>query len=268
MSTPANSIDVTASGAVQFNASTNAFSSVAPGSSGNVLTSNGSSWTSAAPGPGITTVNVRVFSTPGSGSYSPTANTQYAIVEAVGGGGGGATASGPGALQAGGGGGAGGYCRYLFSTPTTQNLFIGSGGAADSNGTATTFGTSVILTANGGSAGTSVVPAGGVAFGDGGAGGTATGGTLNISGGGGGGAFGYDNTALAGHIGAISGVGASSIFGGGGAAVGSGTGGSAAPGNNGSAYGSGGSGGAQAVGSTASGGSGAQGIIIITEYIT
>jgi hypothetical protein len=55
MSTPANALDITQVGLVQFDG-VNQFTGVAPGTSGNLATSNGSVWTSQAPVGTITTV--------------------------------------------------------------------------------------------------------------------------------------------------------------------------------------------------------------------
>ena len=57
---------------------------VAPGSTGNVLTSNGTAWTSAAAGGGA---DLQEFST--SGTYTKPAGATFIMVEAIGAGGGG-----------------------------------------------------------------------------------------------------------------------------------------------------------------------------------
>jgi hypothetical protein len=200
-----------------------------------------------------------------SGTYTPTAGAQYALVEAVGGGAGGGGSDSGTAPNAGaaGGGGAGGYCRKLFSAPTSQTVTIGgggTGGAAGTNsgnpGVATTFGT--LLTASGGTGGSGSghanLPNGG---GPGGAGGSATGGDVNMTGGAGwtGIIFGSTSTA-------VSGAGGTSFYGVGGASVREGQTGIA-----GSSFGSGGSGGA-ASSTNEGGGNGAGGLVIVTEYIS
>lgn len=95
---------------------------VAPGTSGNVLKSNGSTWTSGSvPLPTYTAPAIQIF-TSGSGNYSVPASTLYLRVRMVGGGSGGA--GGGTAIQ------------------------------ASSAGTDTTFGTSLLLGGGGGAVGT------------------------------------------------------------------------------------------------------------------
>ena len=102
----------------------------------------------------------------------------------MGGGGGSASPSNTGANQVAvaTGGAGGGYCRKTFSATTigaSQSVTIGSGGAANLSGGNSAFG--VLLTANGGGPGNN----GGAGAGSsavGAAGGTATGGDINIAG--------------------------------------------------------------------------------------
>ena len=101
-----------------------------PGTSGNLLTSNGSAWTSAAP-PAGGGVNVQVF-TSSSTFTIPTGVTKVKVtVVGGGGGGGGATVS---CGNAAGGGGAAGSTAFKWLTSLTQSntigVTVGAGGAA------------------------------------------------------------------------------------------------------------------------------------------
>jgi len=210
-------------------------------------------WSAVSVTDKFSTINIQTFTS--SGTYTPTANMRYALIECVGGGGGG---GGGNTVGVGGSGGAGGYSRIERSAATigaSQVVTIGAAGAgttgAGGAGGNTVFG-ATILTCNGGLGGAVGVNGDAV---DGGAGGTATGGDLNIAGGGGGGGFEYPGGGEG-----LSGSGGSSYFGGGG----HGRGGLfSLVGINGVAYGSGGSGGL----GTGTGGAGAAGLIIVTEYI-
>lgn len=190
--------------------------------------------------------------TSGSGTYTPTSGTLFAIVKMVGAGGGGGGADGGGN---GAGGGAGGYLEFLFAAPTATSYAIGAGGAGGattvngSNGGDTTFGTNTAGGGAGGAASTNGV---------GGAGGTNTHalGTLlnSIVGGGGEGTTNYIG---AGKSGA---KGGNSVFGGGGGS----TSGTSQNGYAGAANsGGGGAGGSTTAGS---GGAGGSGQIIIMEF--
>jgi hypothetical protein len=201
-------------------------------------------------------VKKQVFTS--SGTYTPSANLLYAIIECVGGGGGG-----------------GGYSRTLASATTigaSQTVTIGaagSGGAAGANnGTAggnTSVGT--LCVANGGNLGQFASVG---QFGLGGAGGAI--GTGDITAGGGGAGTGiYSTVSPASAAFLPSGAGGSSVFGGGGKAILNGSGGGGSTnGNAGIGYGAGGSGGSsqqQSSGTTsAAGGNGTAGIVVITEF--
>ena len=126
---------------------TSAVQVVAPSTSGNVLTSDGTTWASTAPGGGGFSSMVAITSS--DASYSIPAETIKIIV--VGGGGGGGTA--------GIAGGAGGASSAASGTETISTI-TGNGGAGGGYGNAPSS--------------------------SGGAGGTASGGTLNSKGGGGG----------------------------------------------------------------------------------
>ena len=232
------------------------------GTAGQVLTSNGlatlPTWQNSGGGMGGGgPIAVQVFTTPGSGTYTPTAGMASCMVEIVGGGagGGGLTAQVGGA----GGGGSGAYSRKLFLAATigaSQPLVVGAGGASASNGTSSTFGTGPLLTAGGGFAGVSGTN------GSGGAGGTSSGGDINVPGVfGGTGCNAVDPTTT--DV-ALSGFGGPSFYGGGGLALSASAGNS--DGNDAVVYGSGGSGAACSTSSTQTGGAGSVGVIIITEY--
>ena len=208
-----------------------------------------------------------------SGTYTATSGARYVHVEIVGGGGGGGdpTAGGTSTDAAGSaGGGAGGYCakQIAAATATGATVTIGAAGASGSAGGNSSWsdGTNT-LTANGGAAG-----ANGAndywGTGDGGAGGSASGGDVNIAGGDGSDSWCVGdqvNTTV--HIGA-GGAGASSKWGTGGLPeILRGTSAAGLTGNAATGYGAGGSGGGCVHGSTGgSGGAGTAGICIVYEY--
>lgn len=210
-------------------------------------------------------IGVRVFATPGSSTYTPTAGTTTIIVEVQGGGGagGGAQQTASNQIAAGAGGAAGGYAKSrLTSGFNGATIVVGAGGTgvtggAGGSGTASSFGG--IMSGAGGSGGSAggAVTTPSTGFPNGGAGGgTATGGNLQNSVGGHGLYAFYGTTT-------ISGTGGISHFGAGGVPA-SGTSG----GNPAQSPGGGGGGaclnGAFAGG--AGGGSGAAGIVVIYEY--
>lgn len=209
-------------------------SGAAPGTSGNVLVSNGTEWVSQAPPSAGSLLRLVIFTT--SGTWTKGAGTNFIRVRGVGGGGGG---------QVGQGGGAGGYFEKFMSTGgiTSVAVTIGSGGAGStsSGGTApsggnTSFGAYAI--GYGGTGGT-------WSDNDYALGGSATGGDINITGGAGG-------TQYTGR-----GAGGASILGAGGAAHYSNASGQDAPG-----YGGGGGG----VNSGYTPANGRAGIVIVEEY--
>lgn len=222
-----------------------------PGTAGNVLTSDGTGWTSAAAASG-SLLRVTVFTA--SGTWTKGAGTNFILVSGVGGG---ASGGGPRAstTAGAGGGGAGGYFKKLASSSgiSTASVTIGSGGAAQAtdgtagnNGGNTTFVYgATTLTGNGGVGGAANIGGGG-----GGNGGTATNGDLNIRG-----QAGMGGNYPAGTNG-LPGTGGSSMLGFGGpsnaaqgvlAATGFGAGGTGASG-------------------ASTGGAGTSGIIIVEEY--
>jgi len=237
--------------------------------------------TPAGVGSGVTVIATTVY-TSGTNSFTPNANTLYAIIELVGGGGGsgGVTNGGGNYTPVTGGGGSGGYSRRVVSRATlvgagTQaEVIIGAAGAAGSAGNnaggtggnstvkANNGAGSTLMTANGGvgSAGNGTTSSTG-GYGPGGAGGTASSGDVNTSGQAGGngssivtsvimanGGFGGSNPLGNGGIGEVD-------FGGtitaGGVAVG---------------YGSGGGGKVGDASSSLAGVAGNAGVCIITEY--
>jgi hypothetical protein len=211
---------------------TSAVQVIAPSTSGNVLTSNGTTWTSAAAG-----VAATVFTATGDFTI-PAGITRIKMTIVGGGGGGGVGTGGCSPVPGSGGGGGGAAIKWLTGLTSGNTLRVTVGAAGAINGG--TGGTSSVAT------GTSGTPqsittvsatggSGGANASAGGAGGLGSSGDLNIGG-------------NAGN-GSNSSTGGGSIFGGGGAgnAVGR-------------AYGGGGGG-----GNSASGALGATGVVFI-EY--
>jgi len=158
---------------------------VAPSTTGNILTSNGTTWTSAAPAGGGGLGGTTVFTA--SGTFTiPTGKTVVKVTVVGGGGGGSARYS----SSAGGGGTA---IKYLTGLTPGNTLTVsrGAGGTNVDGGAGGTGGTSSVssgtqtittISATGGSGGNY---SGGGAAG-GGSGGTGSNGDLNMTGGGGG----------------------------------------------------------------------------------
>jgi hypothetical protein len=261
---------------------TGAFQNVSGvGTSGQVLTSNGASalpsWQTMATS--IGSVNVQVFSTAGTFTYTPTSGMVGVIVQAIGGGGGGGGAAATNAsVSAGSGGASGDYVIGNYNAATigaSQSVTIGAAGAGASagnnNGGAggdTLFGS--LITASGGNGGFGAPSADTTCTGGGVGAGTSSGGTFRTAGQGGGASFGVKSSSTSAAFG---GSGGSTFFGGGGTSHGvSTTSTSSTAGNNGTGNGSGGSGGESVsftgASAAAAGGDGAAGIIVITEYIS
>lgn len=116
----------------------------------------------------ITSVNTQMFTAAGAATYTPTTGMVYCVVEQVGGGGGGGGITGGTGGQAAisGGGAGGGYTRTLFSAVeigANAAVTVGAGGAGGASGGGTggtggdtifnPAGTGVTVTAAGGSGG-------------------------------------------------------------------------------------------------------------------
>ena len=158
---------------------------VAPGPSGNVLTSNGSEWVSGASASGY---GLKVYTSPG--TWAKPATLKGIKVTTIGGGGGGGGARGttytgipaptPLSRSSGGGGGGGYAVAYIpaASIPGPQSVTIGTGGSGGpapgtnnssttgSSGNTTSFGSLISSTGgsgggnSGGSGGSGVAPTG------------------------------------------------------------------------------------------------------------
>lgn len=200
--------------------------------------------------------------TSGSGTYNTPVGCSVIRVRGVGpGGGGGGCATASSTYASAGGGGGGGYFEITISNPDpTYSYSIGTGGAGGaagnnpgSTGTPTTFGT---LTANSGTGGAGAPASGSGNVRQGGDGGTASGGQLNINGDCGGTGVSIPSGSLAvGGNGGASKLGSSVV------------GGLNLAGNNGNNYGSGGSGASKYnVGGAHAGGNGSDGFITIDEF--
>lgn len=166
---------------------------LAPGTTGNVVTSNGTHWTSQAFSSSGRLIRAPQILTSGI-SYTTPVTATAIYVEAVGGGGGGGGADGTeaDAIASGGGGGAGGYvAKYFTVTSNTAYTYAigagGSGGAANgANGVAGTNTTFTVggttITAVGGGFGSGASGKANNSVSPGGAGGTASNGDLNVTG--------------------------------------------------------------------------------------
>ena len=161
------------SGNVLIGAGTGAVTSVAAGTTGNVLTSNGTTWTSAAAIGGQ--LQTEIFTAPG--TWTKPASCSIVRVAVSGGGGGGASSTPTVARQP---GGTGGFA-YVSNIPVSGPVSItvgsaGAGGSAPSGsggaGTTSSFGSAVSCTGGGG--GSPVIGTPGVAT-------VSSGTTLNLS---------------------------------------------------------------------------------------
>lgn len=149
-----------AANAVLLGNGTSALQTVAPGTSGNVLTSNGTTWTSAAAAAsGGKAADQQVFTSSGTWTKpSGFGAKAYVLIQCWGAGGGGSRAVSTTVLSGGGGGQYSELIILLSSLGSTETVTIGAGGAgrtaSSGDGTAggnTTFGS--WLTAFGGGGG-------------------------------------------------------------------------------------------------------------------
>ena len=236
---------------------------VVSGTSGNVLTSDGTNLISS-PAKGIF-LSQQIFTSGTALTYTKPANVTSILVEIIGGGGGGGSStSGALTLGMGGGGGGGGYSRlWIAVAAATYTYTVGAGGAggngssqAGATGSNTTFSASSMV-ANGGIGGGLGNPVGSTssATSTGGGGGSSSNGTLNIPG-----SPGEGGIILPG-VTANMAAGGSSFYGSGG--VGINLVGTGSPGR---LYGGGGSGGISYNSSNYAGGSGFAGVVIVWEY--
>jgi hypothetical protein len=210
----------------------------------------------------VTNFTRTIITATGISTYTVPTGVKYIFVECVGGGAGGGGVDGANSQSAaGGGGGSGAYASTNITTPAASYVVTvglgGGGGAAGANngtnGGSTTF--TNLMTAPGGNGGVGKASAAAVSITLGGAGASvATGGTVSTGGTAGGNGF-CVSSALA-----ISGQGAGTIYGGGGAAQ------TAAVGGNATGYGAGGGGAAVITNTDRAGGNGSQGVIIVWEF--
>ena len=231
-------------------------------------------WTDAShiqgvsPGALTTFGNIVVQTFTASGTYTPTADMKFCIIECVGGGGGGGVGlASINMYMIGGGGGSGGYSRKRATAAdigVSKVVTIGAAGAGGTPGATpngfdggdTSVGALCIATGGKGGEYSSNLPP--MQNGLGGAGGLPGSGDIVAAGAPGDGGF---FNAINSLIGCRSGLGGSSVMGGGAAGTNAGIG------FNASNYGSGGSGGNSADGIGYRGGNGSAGFVVITEYI-
>ena len=131
------------SGNVLIGAGTSAVTSVAAGASGNVLTSNGSTWTSAAAGGGQ--LQVELFTSPGTWT-KPASCTQVMVTVVAAGG-----AGSPSGAPIGGAGAFGGFAQAIVPVTGPVAITVASGAnAPNATGGSSSFGTAVSATGGGG----------------------------------------------------------------------------------------------------------------------
>ena len=137
------------SNAVLIGAGTSAVTSIAPGTSGNVLTSNGTTWVSTAASGGQT--QYALFAASGTWTC-PTGVTKVKVTVFGGGGGGGA----PGGVPTAGGRGGAGTNYYTVVPGIGYTVTIGAGGNSQSSGSGSAGGTTsfgAFISATGGAYG-------------------------------------------------------------------------------------------------------------------
>jgi hypothetical protein len=213
------------------------------GTTGNVLTSNGTAWVSQAAAAGGGDYIMQVYAGPTSTTWTKPAGLKAVKVTVVGGGGnGGPSAPNPVYVYYGGSGGGGGVAiEYLDAPAIPGPVSVTAGGAAGTS----SFGP--FLSATGGGSGTSSPPS---TPGNSGSGGSGSGGQINFSG-------------TAGRTGAFGG--GQCAFMGGAATIGTNTDSPSV--KNGNIYGGGATGGySVSGGATLPGGTGAVGIVIVEEF--
>jgi hypothetical protein len=211
-------------------------------------------------------VTRQTFMVAGAGTYTTPVGVRAIKVECIGGGGaGGSVATAATNSAAAGGGGAGAYSESMIANPASSYPYVvgagGTPGAAGANnggaGVDTTFNATTIV-AKGGAGGLADTVAAIHVGGLGGAGGLASAGTGDFKGDGMSGGVGLALAAAQ----AVSGCGASSVYGGGGIerknSTGAGTAGTVGGGGSGGSIISG--------GASQAGGAGGPGMIIVTEY--
>lgn len=258
-------------GAVIMNSGGTAQSVVAPSTTGNVLTSNGTAWTSTAlPAATLAPGAVSIQKFTATGTYTPVAGISYATAECVGGGGGGGGSAISTGLGAGGGGAAGSHSLVRLtaaqigaSQAVTIPTAAAGGATGNNNGTVggdVSLGSLLICKGGGFGAGAA---ANGI-----GAGGAGTAGsTGDLVGVGMAGSDGLGGSATT--VEGLGGIGGSTLWGGSPLVAASNT--NCADGRDAvaTAYGAGGGGGtcSNNGSSTAAGGAGAKGAILITEYV-
>jgi hypothetical protein len=135
------------SGSALIGNGTGAVSLVAAGTAGNVLTSNGTTWTSSAASGGQ--LQTQVFTAPGTWT-KPASCTQVRVT--VMGGGGGGRNSAPSQP-----GGYGGFAKAIVPVSAPVTVTIGAAGPTDASGSTSSFGPAV--SATGGAAGTATAGA-------------------------------------------------------------------------------------------------------------
>lgn len=251
---------------------TGAITTLGTGTSGQVLTSNGSSaFPSFQALPGGRLIGVQVFAS--SGTYTPTSGTSSIVVEvqAPGGGSGSTAATAASQAAAAGGGGAGAYAKVRVTSGFSgASITIGSAGAAGgsggSGGTGGTTSFGALVSCPGGIGGPGSASSAGVGLTTGSIAATAactiSGATTIISVPGQGGSYAFILNA---GTQTISGAGANSMLGTGGASVAISN--TASAGTPGQGYGSGASGAAASQSqATQAGAAGRPGVVIVWEF--
>lgn len=230
------------------------------------------------PPPGLSNVTVQrfVYQTVGSATWTKPANCLSVLVyvQGAGGGGAGAQATASGQVVCGGAGGGGGHCFRFFNASEladTEPVVVGGGGAggpasqtSGAAGEASSFGQSTyLMTALGGGGGSQMPVQTSNAQAQGGDGGSASGGTVNMPGGDGTNGRTLGTTPIS----PMPGPGGDSFFGGAQRAtyvLGS----TGAAGSNGTNWGGGGTAGyAFASQAGFGGGAGAQGLVVVIAYV-